>query len=563
MERQSLGEKTLLHQKYEIEKVLGNGGFGITYLSRDILLNQTVVVKEYFPWTLVKRDALQGELCPVFLEEKDAKKLYQKGKKDFLAEARRMSELFDVQAIVKILDFFEENDTAYLVMEYVRGISLEEYLERREIPFDFAQAWEKMEPVAEALEKVHKKGIIHRDLNPSNLMVMEDGSLKIIDFGAARTYLDHEKTMTILVKRGYAPVEQYSKKGKQGPWTDVYAVCATLYEMVTGVCPEPSINRQVKDELYLPSSYGTVITPEEESALARGLETDYRRRIRDMRELRDAMSHDGEKEEAEEKQKKIWVPISIGAVIAAAVLGIILWQFQKADQKTPVSYAGNYGRNTEEYTEFVRFTKEHATSQEVLKAKDEYELEREGAVLYTLPAEAVAEWGKPCNAFRFSIKKKEFLKDLEQSGYTIDMVKEEDKNTVEVQKYGAVLTRFTEIEYYKIKDRICIKAGYDSVNQDLIYLMLYTEKGNEDNLAEPGMDLLQILDTGMEETREEILQSFRENNTSYLSKLPEPEQWVYSYSTEECMIRWTGIEDGGYGYYFQPAAKGSVKYFWP
>lgn len=98
-----------------------------------------------------------------------------------------------------------------------------------------------LEPVAKALEKVHALGIIHRDLNPSNLMVQEDGTIKVIDFGAARKYLDNEKTMTVLVKRGYAPLEQYMHKGKQGPWTDIYALCATLYEMITGVRPDPSI----------------------------------------------------------------------------------------------------------------------------------------------------------------------------------------------------------------------------------------------------------------------------------------------------------------------------------
>ena len=124
--------------------------------------------------------------------------------------------MFDIPEVVKVLDWFEENGTAYLAMEYIRGISLDNYLQNQDVPFSFQQAWKMLEPVAEALEKIHKTGIIHRDLNPGNLMMEENGTIKIIDFGSARPYLETEKTMTILIKKGYAPPEQYIKKGKTG-----------------------------------------------------------------------------------------------------------------------------------------------------------------------------------------------------------------------------------------------------------------------------------------------------------------------------------------------------------
>lgn len=562
MGKESLEKKTILHNKYEIVKVIGSGGFGITYLSRDILLNQIIVIKEYFPWTLVTRDSEAGERSPAFLDEKNAKKLYLKGKKDFLAEARRMSELFEVQSIVKILDYFEENSTAYLVMEYVRGINLEEYLESREIPLDFQQAWEMMEPVVEALDKIHRKGIIHRDFNPSNLIMTEDGTLKIIDFGAARKYLDNEKTMTILVKRGYAPPEQYSKKEKQGPWTDVYSVCATLYEMITGVHPEPSINRLVKDELYLPSSYGTMITPEEESVLTKGLEPDCRCRIRDMRELRKLMG--GEKEaKTTVKPKRGWILVSVAVIVVAAFMGVKLWQSKIGENEQAISFAGNYGRNTAEYKEFIKFTKEHAISQEVQQAESDGGIERKGAVLYTLPAAAVKEWGEPCNEYRFFIKRKELLKSLKKSGYVLEKQNEKEKNTVEVRKYGAVLTSYTKVYSYKIKEKMWVRIGCDSVNQDVMYIALFTEDGKEEELPDPAADILEAVCSRTEESRETIIRSFQKNNVAYESKLLEQEEWVYSYQTDECLVIWKGLDNGGYGYYFKPVQEGYGEYYWP
>lgn len=561
MEKQSLESGTILRRKYKVIKVLGAGGFGITYLARDLQLNQTIVIKEYFPWSLVTRDTETGGRCPTILEEKNAARLYQKGKRDFLAEARRMSELFEVQAIAKILDYFEENSTAYLVMEYIIGISLEEYLEQREVPLDFDQAWDMMKPVVRALEKVHGKGMIHRDINPSNLIVLEDGSLKVIDFGAARKYLDNEKTMTILVKRGYAPPEQYSKSEKQGPWTDVYAVCATLYEMITGVRPEPSINRLVNDELYLPSAYGTVITPEEESALAKGLEPDSKNRSRDMKELLQAFDGREEKTGAIKNRGKGWIlAISAGVVITALVLGVIGWQIQKSNLKSAACYAGNYGRNTKEYTEFVEFTKKHAISQEELEAENTYNMQRTGAILYTLPPEAVKEWGKPCNAYRLPMKHEKLIESLKKSGYIVKKEKKEEKNTVEIQKYGGILTRFIKIQYYEIQNQIWIKVGYDSVNQDLLYVLLYTTKGDEERLIEPGALILSFLSIEKEESRQKTENDFRENNASYQSK----ESPGVVYRLGGCAVDWAEMksEGYGYGYYFSPLQEGNG-YYWP
>ena len=162
----------------------------------------------------------------------------------FFGEAKILASLFEIPGIVKVLDYFQEEERAYCVMEYVRGISLRSYLERREEPLTFEESWQMLLTVLRSLEKVHKKKLLHRDFNPDNLLVQEDGSLKLIDFGSARQFVeetDASKTMTVLVKDGYAPPEQYLRRGSQGPWTDIYAICATVYEMVTGCIPENAL----------------------------------------------------------------------------------------------------------------------------------------------------------------------------------------------------------------------------------------------------------------------------------------------------------------------------------
>lgn len=256
-------EEIRIKQRYKIEKVLGQGGFGVTYLAYDEELCQEVVLKKY-RWE-------HGSLDNEVINKRD---YYKKQRKAFLNEARILSSLFDIKEVVKVLDYFEERENAYIVMEFVQGISLRQYLESRNQPMSFTEAWNFLLPVMEALEKVHQNKLIHRDISPDNFIIKEDGSIKLLDFGSAREYAE-EKTMTVLVKKGYAPPEQYSRKGKQGPWTDIYSICATLYEMITGVIPQPAMERLKADKLYLPSSYGCDITPLQEKILMKGLALDY------------------------------------------------------------------------------------------------------------------------------------------------------------------------------------------------------------------------------------------------------------------------------------------------
>ena len=476
----NLTEGAILKKRYCIGTVLGFGGFGITYLARDMELGQTVVVKEYFPVDLAYRDSDEGDHKIQLPQERNDRKVYQKEKRDFLKEARRMSELSDVMPVVKVLNWFEENATAYLVMEHIKGMGLDRYLERQDVPLSFQEAWAMLEPVADALEQVHKKGMIHRDLNPGNLMMQENGSIKIIDFGAARKYLETEKTMTVLVKCGYAPPEQYMRHGPQGPWTDIYAFCATLYEMVTGVRPQPSVERMQKDELYLPSAYGAEITPEEEKILCKGLELNPRDRFLSVKELKEALHP--EEQEQKKKQKKgrkaFVFALGLGATVCAAlVAGVFVWSGRDQTEETEQVYAGNYKRGSERYQEYLAFVEEHATAVRE-EESDKYYLEQGISQIYTITPEAVQEWGEPCNARRFSGTSKELTDWLSDAGWELELMSESEVDTVEVQKYGAILTEFTKEEKYISEDQVVFYIQSDSVNGDLISLFVGTRGGD-------------------------------------------------------------------------------------
>lgn len=504
-----LKEERRLHDRYRIRKILGEGGFGITYLAEDEALGQSVVIKEYFPRDIAGRDPESQDI--VLPKEKNDRKRFRKGKKDFLLEARRMSWLFDVPAVVKILDWFEEHETAYLAMEYVRGISLDRFLQRRDVPFSFGEAWELLKPAAEALYKIHRKGIIHRDLNPENMMVQEDGTIKIIDFGAARKYLETEKTMTILVKKGYAPPEQYMEKGKQGPWTDVYAFCATLYEMVTGVRPEPSPDRVQKDRLYLPSAYGAEILPEEEEILCRGLELDPERRFRSMKDL--ILALEPRTEDRKEK-KRLFRTAGITAaaffcVIAAAAAVFV---FHRGENQEEVSYAGNYGRQTEKYRDYLEFVKANAVSVE--EGEDHTDFLYQGkSTVYTLDPGDVQEWGEPCNQLRFDRTADEFLSRMEKRGYSLEKKQETETDTVEIFPYGAVLTDFEKEELYETEDGIRVLIRSDSVNRDLFSVVFFVEEEAKEQIKEMMTDTAEFLDHGVSVSREEMREEIEELET--------------------------------------------------
>ena len=273
---------TIVGGRYTLGRVLGEGGFGITYIGLDNLLDLRVAVKEYFPYGITRRVSTVSRTVTVGAGEQQA--FFDKGKIRFLREAKTIARFQDEPGIVKVSDFIEENNTAYIVMGYLDGIDLRQYL-RQHGDLTVEQAFKLLTPVIKSLDKIHQAGVIHRDISPDNLMVLKDGSVKLMDFGAARDFSSDNRSMSVMLKKGYAPEEQYHSNGEQGPWTDVYGICATFYRCITGRAPDESLDRAYEDHLKKPSELGVDITPEAENVLMQGLAVKSEDRIRSMKDL--------------------------------------------------------------------------------------------------------------------------------------------------------------------------------------------------------------------------------------------------------------------------------------
>lgn len=281
---------TVLNGRYILGRVLGQGGFGITYVAQDHKTGSLVAVKEYFPDTMAARTG--GPSVSAYTGQREENFLY--GKECFLNEAKTLAEFIGNPNIVRVHSYFEENNTAYFVMDYVQGTSLQDYLKQRG-----RLSWEEtkhiLEPVIEALASVHSRGVIHRDVTPDNIYITNDGTVKLLDFGAARYSLgDKSRSLDVVLKHGYAPREQYSRHGRQGPYTDVYALGATFYYCLTGRLPPDSIDRQDEDEFILPSSLGVKLPAKAEDALCKALAVSAQDRFQSMGEFYLALNEGGQ-----------------------------------------------------------------------------------------------------------------------------------------------------------------------------------------------------------------------------------------------------------------------------
>lgn len=279
----------VLDGRYHIGRVLGQGGFGITYLAWDDNLHLRLAIKEYLPRDCATRASDQVSLS---LYSGSAGEQFTAGLDRFIDEARALARFDQHPGIVTIKNFFRARGTGYCVMDYVEGITLRQYLQQRpDERVSVDDALRLLSPVMDALRVVHKEGLLHRDLAPDNIYVTRDGRVKLLDFGAARYAAgEQSRSLSIILKPGYAPEEQYRSRGRQGPWTDVYGLGATFYRLITGRIPPDALERLQEDTLIPPSMLGVTIPPPQETALLKALAVRAKRRFQTVTDFHQALT---------------------------------------------------------------------------------------------------------------------------------------------------------------------------------------------------------------------------------------------------------------------------------
>ncbi len=284
--------RTILKDQYLIGKVLGQGGFGITYLGLDLLLHKKVAIKEFLPSMLATRGEDKTSVVPF---SGNQEQFFRQGLQSFIGEARSVAHFSRNVNIVNVNNYFEANNTGYMVMDYLEGMSLSGLIVKRGGPLPLREAFLILFPILDALSEVHKMGIYHRDISPQNIILTTDNTPVLIDFGAARQIVGEQSySLDVVLKHGYSPLEQYTSRGKIGPWSDVYACGATLYFMITGKVPPPSVDRVDKDELIPPSQIeGLGISEELDEALLTALAVRSGDRYQSVEELKSALIKQG------------------------------------------------------------------------------------------------------------------------------------------------------------------------------------------------------------------------------------------------------------------------------
>ena len=320
---------TILHEKYIVGKVLGYGGFGVTYIGWDMTLEQKVAIKEYLPSEFSTR--MPGETkVMVFGGEKTEQ--FISGMEKFVEEAKHLAKFQKEEGIVIVYDSFLENETAYIIMEYLDGETLTDYLKQVDtIPEK--DAIQMLLPIMDSLSIVHEEGILHRDIAPDNIYITKTGQVKLIDFGASRyATTTHSRSLTVIIKQGYSPEEQYRSRGDQGPHTDVYALAATLYKMLTGKTPPDAMERRAmyesksKDILIPPRKINKGISRNVENAILNAMNVQIADRTPTVEQFKQELLSEEPVSRVYGKIKKIDVyawPVWLKAALATALICVV------------------------------------------------------------------------------------------------------------------------------------------------------------------------------------------------------------------------------------------------
>lgn len=282
----ALAPFSILNNRYLLGGVIGNGGFGITYVALDMQTNRRCAIKEYMPSEYSTREGATYRVVPK--SDTKSKAVFSQGRSRYIGEAQSLQACRSNPIVVDIWGYFEANNTAYIVMEYLNGQNLQEMANARggRLPADFAENVLKI--VGSAMIEVHRKQIVHRDIKPDNIFYTKDGSFKLLDFGSARDWVRAEKMqkgMSVLLTPGYAPPEQYSRAVNQGPWTDVYAMCATIYRLISGKKPLDGITRAKGVKQQTLRELDPSMSQKLSQVVQKGMEPEIKNRYQNFREL--------------------------------------------------------------------------------------------------------------------------------------------------------------------------------------------------------------------------------------------------------------------------------------
>lgn len=505
-----LPPNTTLKNKYKISAVLGTGSFGITYLGMDTLLEQMVAIKEFFPASIAMRDH-KGQTVTVLEEHQEE---FEKEKKAFKAEAERIFGLFDVPGICVVKDYFEENETAYIVEEYLAGGTLKEYLDEQN---NHMISWEvcktMFEPVLEGLCYIHTLGLVHRDISPDNLMFNAEGELKLIDFGAATVKEAAEESVKL--KEHYAPPEQYKNTDVIGPWSDIFALCAVMYQALTGNKVTPSLQRIRKENLTPISNY-TNIPQQVEMAILQGLSLDIQKRYFYIGNLMDKLEMDASKvQNLIGKSRAVWgdtwlkiitehntelqkakkrklsysqrksVLIAMGVVALIATIGIGgTIYYQKTHQEAVLQQRALQlqEENSERAKEKVLLTdtEDADTFRKIMETLAPYETTEEGSDegdhSYEVPKEVLQELGLRSNGYmeygKFYLDV-DYIEDLLAYYYDQEVTRATERysGTVNIRKMGSkselTSRAYSTVSYELINStgtEVTVSVDYDPVD---------------------------------------------------------------------------------------------------
>lgn len=340
----------ILAGKYLVGKAIGEGGFGITYIGMDLNLEMRVAIKEYYPNGFAIRDTSRNRFT-VQSCSGDAQTVFEAGREKFINEAKILAKCIDFPGIVKVKDFFKENNTAYIVMEYLEGQTLKSYLKEKGGRISVKETIDMMMPLIKSLGQIHKMGLIHRDISPDNIMIT-NGGIKLLDFGGARDFVTGgDRSKSIMLKPGYSPEEQYRTHGEQGPWTDIYALCATMYRCITGKVPQESIERAYQDNLKHISELRSDCFLEIDEVICKGLGIYKNDRWQSMEEFNDNLqkaiesirnpkgSDDGETPSSDPLLVILVAGLSAALIVLLAILGVKIYNSNHEDKIRSVKEA--------------------------------------------------------------------------------------------------------------------------------------------------------------------------------------------------------------------------------